>query len=1334
MTRLPVPGQDDGTWGDILNSYLLVEHNPDGSQKTLDVAKGGTGATDAANALTNLGAAAASDLTDHESATTTVHGIADTAALETQTGAQARVDAHASTATGAHPATAISFTPGGSVSGVNVQSAISQVDSASVHLTGNQTVAGNKTFTGAVMLAADPTAGLGAATKQYVDNVATGLDPKASVRAATTANITLSGAQTVDGVALVAGDRVLAKDQTTASQNGIYVVASGAWARAGDADNSPANEVSSGLFCFTDEGTVNAGIGWVLATPNPITLDTTALTFVRFSSGNDHHTLQNLASGDDHPQYLKKAGDTMIGTLTLAADPLSSLQAATKQYVDAAVNNQDSKISVRAATTANITLSGTQTIDGVAVIAGDRILVKSQSTASQNGIYVVAAGAWSRSTDADISTELNPGMFTFVEEGTTSAGVAYVLTTPAPITLGSTALTYTRFSSQNDHSLLSNLGNDDHTQYLLTSGTRTTTGVHFNAAAVSTDTLTLRVTGDANPRFIVNANGDLEWGPGTAGTDTNLYRSAGNLLKTDDDFVAALAVGAYHGASNQVLIGNRGPGSLAGISFGSAEDTILYRSAADTLKTDDSLVVAGASGISVTTGPVTLPGNPTLSLQAATKGYVDSVATGISPKAAVRVATTANITLSGTQTIDGVAVIAADRVLVKNQTTGSENGIYDVAAGAWARSSDADTSPEVTNGLYASVNSGTANGGTSWILTTANPITLGTTSLTFVQFSSQLSHSALQGLTNDDHPQYLLTSGTRTTTGITLTGAGTSTDNLATKVTGDANARHIINADGALEWGSGSGATDTTLYRSAADTLKTDDTLEVTTALRVGTGTSTATSGLNLSGGTSAVTGIAFGLDTNLYRSAADTLKTDDSLIVAGTLTYNGGLAPANDSLVVHLAGTETITGAKSFTTNNLTITDVNIVLGTTTGTKIGTATSQKLGFFNAAPVVQPTGTTDLRTALINLGLYASGGATPLDLNGGALTSASHTFTDGANLIVGSTAGTQVATATTQKLGFFGATPVVQQTGSSDVLGSLVTLGLRAASSNPPLNLGSGAITSGAITAGGTVLVNNGANVGIGVSPGTNQALIVSKAVTGNVDSYGVFANPSAASDVTNSLQGVYAKANTAAAAFTLVNAYALHAVFPGVGAGSAITSAYGVYIDGQKVTGVTTGYGVYASGANDLNYFAGGAYFGGINGPPNGAPYLVQGWNSANTVANIYAQQPGNSNKPLELGGSAIQFATSASGNITDASTNIRMTIDVNGAVGIGTATMTAANGLNLTSGQTTAAYGIAFDTTSANLYRSAASTIKTDGVLVSVGGYRTNNIDLEVAAWMNL
>lgn len=123
------------------------------------------------------------------------------------------------------------------------------------------------------------------------------------------------------------------------------------------------------------------------------------------------------------------------------ADPSASTDAANKQYVDGMVNGLAWKQPVRAATTANITLSGTQTIDGVLLVAGDRVLVMNQTTASGNGIYVVASGAWTRSADADSAAELLNATV-YVSEGTVNADKAYTQTTNAPITVGTTSLTF----------------------------------------------------------------------------------------------------------------------------------------------------------------------------------------------------------------------------------------------------------------------------------------------------------------------------------------------------------------------------------------------------------------------------------------------------------------------------------------------------------------------------------------------------------------------------------------------------------------------------------------------------------------------------------------------------------------------------------------------------------------------------------------------------------------------------------------------------------------------------------------------------------------------------
>lgn len=131
--------------------------------------------------------------------------------------------------------------------------------------------------------AATPTQSTDLATKAYVDSLSNGLDVKASVRAATTANITLSNTQTVDGVSLSVGDRVLVKNQSTGSQNGIYVVASGSWTRATDFDNTPDTEVSPGTFFFVEEGTTQADNGYVVSNDGAITIGTTAITFSQFS-------------------------------------------------------------------------------------------------------------------------------------------------------------------------------------------------------------------------------------------------------------------------------------------------------------------------------------------------------------------------------------------------------------------------------------------------------------------------------------------------------------------------------------------------------------------------------------------------------------------------------------------------------------------------------------------------------------------------------------------------------------------------------------------------------------------------------------------------------------------------------------------------------------------------------------------------------------------------------------------------------------------------------------------------------------------------------------------
>jgi hypothetical protein len=151
-----------------------------------------------------------------------------------------------------------------------------------------------------------------------------------------------------------------------------------------------------------------------------------------------------------------------------------------------------------------------------------------------------------------------------------------------------------------------------------------------------------------------------------------------------------------------------------------------------------SLTLAGLTSVTVTQ-------DPTAALQLATKQYVDNIAQGLNTKAPILCATTANITLSGEQTIDSVTT-SASRVLVKNQSTAANNGIYLSGSGAWTRTADANTWNQLVS-AYVFVEEGTINGDTGWVCTSDPGGTLGVTAVTWVQFSGAGTYTAGTGLT-----------------------------------------------------------------------------------------------------------------------------------------------------------------------------------------------------------------------------------------------------------------------------------------------------------------------------------------------------------------------------------------------------------------------------------------------------------------------------------------------------------------------------------------------------------------------------------------------------------
>lgn len=261
-----------------------------------------------------------------------------------------------------------------------------------------------------------------------------------------------------------------------------------------------------------------------------------------------------------------------------------------------------------------------------------------------------------------------------------------------------------------------------------------------------------------------------------------------------------------------------------------------------------------ADGTRALTGDLTLANsNPSNALHAASKGYVDSVATGLSDfKESVVAASTANVAIATALVngaiMDGVTLSTGDRVLLKDQTTASENGIYIVAAsGAASRSTDADASEEVTAGMYVFVEAGgTVNGNKAFVLATADPITLGTTNLSFVAFSSVSGMDAGDGIS---------ISGTTVSLASSAAGAGlTYTAGVLDIVSG--NAAIAVNAN------------DITLTLATGSGLSTTGGLGLASSV-AGTGLSLSAGVLNVGGLTNAeLSGSAGITNANLANSS----------------------------------------------------------------------------------------------------------------------------------------------------------------------------------------------------------------------------------------------------------------------------------------------------------------------------------------------------------------------------------------------------------------------------------------------------------------------------------
>ena len=314
-----------------------------------------------------------------------------------------------------------------------------------------QTITGVKTFTGATVLG---TPGSGTLSN------CTGL----SLTAGVTGILPIANGGTGFSTLAAAGFALKGANSDITSLTGLTTPLSVAQGGTGSVSGVSLTTAVSGILPIANGGTgfsTLAAAGFALKGANAditsITGLTTALTVAQGGTGvtTSTGTGSNVLSasptltGTANVAALTSSGNIIVGgTLTLSGAPSSDLHAATKAYVDATATGLDVKASCRVASTTNIALStgGTQTVDGVVTVAGNRVLVKNQTLLPDNGIYVVAAGAWSRATDSDTSAEVTAGMFTFVSEGTANADTGWVLVSNDTITLGTTDISFEQFS------------------------------------------------------------------------------------------------------------------------------------------------------------------------------------------------------------------------------------------------------------------------------------------------------------------------------------------------------------------------------------------------------------------------------------------------------------------------------------------------------------------------------------------------------------------------------------------------------------------------------------------------------------------------------------------------------------------------------------------------------------------------------------------------------------------------------------------------------------------------------------------------------------------------
>ena len=523
----------------------------------------------------------------------------------------------------------------------------------------------------------------------------------------------------------------------------------------------------------------------------------------------------------------------------------------------------------------------------------------------------------------------------------------------------------------------------------LTGGPITSTGT----LSIANTGVTAATYGSAStvPQIAVNAQGQITSAsnvtitPSGIGAISSVSGTANEITATTVGTAVTVSLPTALTFTGKTVTG----GTLTGVSINGSTNTLT--NIANASLTNSSLTV-GTTAISLGATSLTLGGltsvavtqDPVSALQLATKQYVDNIAQGLNTKAPVLVATTANITLSGEQTIDGFTT-SLSRVLVKNQTLPANNGIYLSNPAAWTRALDADTWNELVS-AYVFVEEGTINGDTGWVCTVDPGGTLGVTAVTWVQFSGAGTYTAGTGLTLTGTQFSITNTGTAGTYGSStlIPVITTNAQGHVTSVTTASNPQGTVTSVAALTLGT----TGTDLSSSVA------------------TGTTTPVITLNVPTASATNRGALSSTDWTTFNNKQPAGTYVTSVTGTSPVVSSGGTTP----VISMPAATTSVSGY-------LTSTDWN----TFNGKGSGSVTSITAGTGLSGGTITTTGTIALANTTVTAGSYTTANIT-VDAQG-RITAASN----------GSAGVTTISFGTT------GLTPNTATSGAVTVAGTLAT-------------------------------------------------------------------------------------------------------------------------------------------------------------------------------------------------------------------------------------------------------------------------------------------------------